>query len=1358
MSRRNNYSNYDNYLAIRMRQLNCCPIKGDRGDVGPIGPKGIPGDGSKGQKGDRGPGGQQGDQGISGPTGPKGEPGIGTNAATWRLVNGNPTSGQFILGPTGNTNFGFTNLCINTSDKYGNDLTNWLKLIDEGDILKIQNSSKIEEYHLYNVNSNDKQSSIMGIGLDSLAGSTGPFAINQDYVIGFDMIGPTGDSGGGGGGTGGTGFVKDTSFNEIFYKKPDFVIGATGSYDTIDKRIELTWQTPPQKRAAFNFISAPANARTPATQVFTPSLPQHDPNFPAAPGTALNLIVPAKSTGFYSNKSDEPGFSDLNYVPYHQDLRVDYRTEKASNWQPITALDLGFHGSKNNPSNVGSKGEQMLWHQTRGLFIQDNTANPLANTGNYSPNFTPSTNLEFVYEMQGNPKFTSSKGDRYQFRVYLTNTSDEVLTPTTADTNFNTNNPPYWRYSYIPDNSNNYITFGAPGAATPPRNISNGFPTNTNSWTTSNSTLQPKGFGESNNTYTADQTYNSLIVKGANNNDNPFKRALTDTLGYPNPNPTANPPPADASLNIVFSQLPTYSLKVIYSFDISGAYIYPPPLPSNLTSWGEQVNRPIPTSHGSQQRDLSSNEIIKNSWDTNTDFSSSEKNKISGINSIIYPGFSYYLKDYEMTLKSTTSITSTTSLSNMFAFPLGTGSGGQGGSADSDVARIPIIIKPPPRNSTLYPNYSSYLTADSSLFDPNNTTHTIRNSGDQFIQESVWRRNQSSGASLSVFFFTATSNYTFNMNSSAKKCICNKENSTTGWINNTGETTIGAALSGTPLVFFRLNVNNSNLTPNTVTTAVVSDGWTNPGASSTVNNQYLEVERSAWKDAYQSGTSGPEYERLHGWYLGVDCLNCKALDISLNGYRDIGQFNSYNPYRFTLKQLQNASQVGGLSIYDFYIGEKPGLNITWSPSPPNALLPTQSPQFFGLNRLIQSTVNFAFDGSLNNINLYWKKPNTKIMSDLKLIYNNGTANQIGSTQDILWNTSSSTSITVSTTFPLSISNLTASGVNYSRDSTYGSYPPKQFYISGKYENNVARNPSDFNIPNYDYTFAPDPPANPLWWDFTWGSNKPGNGAFPPIIDSKQFFTTTGSTVPIYLAPENGPTPNNSINSQDDPNTAFSAYDHANSINYNQAMWTKNSFKGINNTNTKRDPYIDYSSSYHAQSNDYRFSSQNGDSQTITYLQQNYYEGPYPTSTKNYSNIKWFFFKIENPGSTSGTNIEYSITNSSNVKLTLGTDFILFVKERQNNASAYKGSSWTTSGVAWTPWLDAANKNTAASSSCNPNLGGPGNGVYLTSSNVSGKIYKIKTLNASSTSNTIQYFRLGILSGKDVAKIEFTYTT
>ena len=134
MSQRNRYSNYDNYLAIRMRQLNCCTVKGDSGPVGPIGPKGLPGNGGKGQKGEPGSAGAPGNPGAPGPTGQKGEPG------------------------------------------------------------------------------------------------------------------------GGGGGTGPTGFVKDTSFNEIFYKKPDFVIGATGLYDIQDQRIELTWETPPQKRAAFNFL------------------------------------------------------------------------------------------------------------------------------------------------------------------------------------------------------------------------------------------------------------------------------------------------------------------------------------------------------------------------------------------------------------------------------------------------------------------------------------------------------------------------------------------------------------------------------------------------------------------------------------------------------------------------------------------------------------------------------------------------------------------------------------------------------------------------------------------------------------------------------------------------------------------------------------------------------------------------------------------------------------------------------------------------------------------------------------------------------------------------------------------------
>ncbi len=70
----------------------------------------------------------------------------------------------------------------------------------------------------------------------------------------------------------------------------------------------------------------------------------------------------------------------------------------------------------------------------------------------------------------------------------------------------------------------------------------------------------------------------------------------------------------------------------------------------------------------------------------------------------------------------------------------------------------------------------------------------------------------------------------------------------------------------------------------------------------------------------------------------------------------------------------------------------------------------------------------------------------------------------------------------------------------------------------------------------------------------------------------------------------------------------------------------------------------------------------------------------------------------------------------------------------------------------------ANKSQAAASSCNPTLGAANNGVYLTSGDPTNYPYKIKTLNASSTSNTIQYFRLGILEDVDVAEINFKYTT
>ena len=61
---------------------------------------------------------------------------------------------------------------------------------------------------------------------------------------------------------------------------------------------------------------------------------------------------------------------------------------------------------------------------------------------------------------------------------------------------------------------------------------------------------------------------------------------------------------------------------------------------------------------------------------------------------------------------------------------------------------------------------------------------------------------------LQVQLQLTPSNYKFTLNRGPKKCVCNFQNSTIGWVNGTaGETTIGNALFGNPLASFKLSVN-----------------------------------------------------------------------------------------------------------------------------------------------------------------------------------------------------------------------------------------------------------------------------------------------------------------------------------------------------------------------------------------------------------------------------------------------------------------------------------------------------------------------------------------------------------------------
>lgn len=1355
---------YSRRLAKISNPCPCCPPSGPQGPQGPAGYNGVNGSqGTTGSQGIQGITGIQGAQGIRGQNG-IGERGFDANSSKWRSQNQTNLSiiqsGRFQTVPFDSSFVTINHIKVSTKDFYGIDMTNWFTSLNIKDRISIRNDLQSNIYGIYQVTNTPQiipqpllgSTPFVDISLSFISGianNIGPYIINgvnqgpADFFIGYAITGaqgPQGTSGGGGGGGGGD---WDPSFNYYFIKKPNFVIDPSGKYDISDERIELFWKLPKQIRAAPNFISAPTNSRQ--INVLSPAfrgIPGQAPYYPAShnnQNNILNLKVPSVSTGYYTTPQKDPSFNDLNYLPYHQYLGVDYRTLHNGNitgWEPITPDDIGFGGENGNIF----KGEQNLWYQTRGLNIKDGL-NATNKIGNYSPNQNPGPGGQqgdFIYQIEENNKFTSVGGYQYQFRVYLTNNSSEILTPTSYDISFNSENPPYWRYRYIPDICDNYITFGTPGFATPPRNISNADPSG-----------QPVGPINSSSGVPS-QTYKTLIIRGSNNNAILF----LDPSGSPASSSSDSTSPADTSLNIPFNQLTTYSLNVNYGFDILGSYVR-----DVLTPWGEQNLRPTPTFSNIT---LTSNNIQKNSWNTNSssDFVSGPNNPASSNNTIIYPGFSYTLDNYFMRLNTSPP---TESYTNMFTNSNGLGGGGDN-LGNPAISYSRIVINPPPRNSTLYPVYYQYLNGGTNLYIPSQSNKV---SGDNYILENVLRR--SNGFPYNIYFFTGSaspnpSNYTFILNNGPKRCVCNLQNSVNGW---PIETTIGDDLQTQQLASFELSVNGGASGSTLVKTANVTNAWSSPNNPVSDINLRLTVTRSGWIEAYTGTPSGIEYDRLHGWYLGVDCTAASATNVTIANYPDIGQANSYNPYIFSLKQFINTTiQVPNNTTelkFDLYIGETPPTNISWTPILSQPLNPNVSAEFFGLNRL-SSTLNLPFNGSLNNLNQYWKR-NNNIMQNLRLNYLNGNDNPLGSSSNVTWDTGSSTIqvVNLPTTFTLQASNLVSStnNINYSRETTLNNPNDSQFVIKGNYQNNVTFPTPLQIIPNYEYEFGN--PAKHLWWDYTWGSSTPYNGTtgihFPNGFIN--FTGTSGSNIQNLITGF-GPFPFN--NPTDNPTTNFTAYNHTTAINSNQAMWTKDSFKGIN-ASTKVDPYIDYSSDFYNQSQNYLFTVNNGDTVSINYAATSYwYDSTTPPpggiSSASWANVKWINLRIQNPGTTS-TGIKYSIENSSGSKLTLGTEFIIFVKEYQiagPYGGSYQPNPWGVSRTQ-TPWLDCMNKGLSASTQGgqNANLGAAGNGIYDTNnSNLSTKEYAFKTLNATSTSNTVQFIRIGILNGKNIKQINLEY--
>ena len=1180
--------------------------------------------------------------------------------------------------------------------------------------------SQRQRYYNYNVYLNNRKRQMEACLIKGQKGEIGPQGPAGDCG-GKGTCGPTGPTGPtgpkGDPGSGGGGDVSMNYIEETFFNKPDFVSGATGSYDIVDQRVELTWETPPQERAAFNYISGPHEERR--DNVFTPSLPlpNHSPNYPLPQGspaaTFLNLIVPAASTGYYANTSQEPGFSDLNFLPYHQYVGVDYRTKTGltlTGWSPITPSDLGFAGTQSK-----FPGEQNLWHQTRGLFIKDGVGG-ITSMGDYAPNGDnngipgPGGNKgDFTYQISENIKFSSTGGVQYQFRVYLTNNSDEVLTATTDDIAFSSENPPYWRYKYIPDNSNNFISFGSPGDATPPRNISNG------------STGQPTGGP----TFTNDpvQTYKTLTIIGANNNDLPYL--------LPNGSPAASSSdatsPADVSLNIPFNQLGTYSLTVNYGFDISASYVR-----DSLTPWGEQNSRPTPTLFSGT---LTSNNIQKNSWTIASDFPASN-NPANISNTIIYPGFSYTLDNYFMKLNTTPA---TTTYTNMF-----TNGNGQGGTGDSDgngaVGFSRLVIKPPSRTE-VSTDYTSYLTNQALFIE---SGFQLQGATTPYNKQTiVYPGNSNSLFPNPVYFFTSgasASNYNIVLNGT-RKCVNNKTNSTAGWNNGTGETIIGDDLStfgaGGLSRFILSSVDKSS----TVTTTYAGAwGSTQPPQ---VTNTLLQLTVSASNDAVKSVT-GIELERLHGWYMGIDVTQATAVNVNLTNYPDIAIRNSqpvggtnYDPYVFTLNQQIDTTTTGGpsntpvgqTSQYDLYIAEVES-PILWNPTAFTPLTIPMTAEFFGLNRPTNSnisTTGFDVIGSLTQVSTRWRPENQIMNGEVKYYQSAGSSVSLVNANRLFdrnWTVPQIATENVSEQLEVAKSDLQQSSMNYSRDYSY----TPQFKADGTYNNNVTLAPQTYT---YDFSFSG---GNPLWWDYTYSE----------FTDTTLSNTGIDSLGGFY--PDN-PTGTNGF---------FNAYQHNIELPDNQLMWAKGSYRDGSSTVTNTNPYINYFNVFHEQPNYSTYASKQttGESLSVTYSPYGQYYSDDPFSSGSVTTIsgtyKWFNLKIIKASATPNF-ITVTVTDNGNNTLTLGTDYMLFICEKAA-FSATESPYTNRSG-----WKDAARAFDSSLSGTPRNANGTG--INMQSTNPAQANGGTLNIFKNNQANLEMFLRIGLKnsSNKTIKNVAFTFS-
>ena len=1361
MSRRDKYSDYDNYLAIKMRQLNCCTIKGDQGDVGPIGPKGLKG--------------AQGATGAQGAQGQKGDAGDGIDLANWIFAVDDPIdslSKSTLANGTFKVNNGIdpsfnqvTNIEISTTDICGNDMTNWLALAKQGDTIKLLDITSANRYYYYTLNTNDSSGNSFLMDVSGIAGFAGHMEKNVPYIFDYDRIGSDSSRGAQGatgaqGDTGAQGVTGAQGATGAQGEKGDGANLANWKFDNSSTTTSGVFFVNDNVDSSFNRVT---QIEIQSTDICGNNM--NDWLALAKEGDTIKLQDAQVSNRYYyyTLKNNDPsgnlfimdvsgiaGFDgSMNSGPYI----FDY--DSAGSGQAEVEVDKYFFKQPDAPS-----GPQASFQQSSGQYIEINFDIPasakLAGTV-YSPTdptvFYTSTNtnenwlpaMNYI-QLDASSTALSTTG----WTTFLDDVSNPVadaritrfklynnLIPAPSPLISGNYNDPR-TYTYIDsakmqygatyDFRIAYVNNSKVDAITNPIN----FAYTSASFGAFGPSLPPTAIAFNST------DYNNLTLSGSGSNS-----VIDASLNFPwsNINPPNGPPAVgygaiwDASKNSSstgFKQVGGNT--VVYTDQTFNFNIPKNSADKTLENWGPKTITP----------------------------------------GQIHPEY-YYVIDLSSNPANSSYFQEIIDPPSTF--------GPTYASAGLPTIISNKLIRIPGRN-----NYSSSGYTDFMGTSSGELITVTKNGG---VSQSLTVRRRDTYASVSGVDFVDALNsivYTYISADDHKKYYANFGEPVS--IPSFGSSPvqsgsyIGIDCSGKEITNFETQIKYD--------VAVLFDASTNYqfGWAGNSNDQSQTIASPPFSLTTSKVKDLDLTPNKTGYYLGVDVSNVK-LDVTLTQFPDVGNNTpAYEKYRWNILQNSiDASEVIRKTslYYEFYLGHAPTQSISISGLSVSTTPPTLSAvNYFGLKNPSITTSNkpqVQVQYTLNNLNPFWAP-----LSDPFTVFkfyidpDNVVDDDIIGNTIINWSTTTTgtdISYNFNETYNVSWNQTNAGDYNsvpYARAlGTSPQFGSKDSSTNtNTFSNNIIRTTT--TIPYYssslnnNTTFG----GKKLWWDFVWNNTNDltiDRIGYVGGLPTGKLFNKSSSNIKISLNGGGASSSSSSANYDaimppvnagvfPDP---WTSYDHSQALPNNQLMISSGTIiSGTPGTSITAylNPYTDYSGFYDQQ-RDYSANNLSGDqAQSWSYGANILYDSSITPITGGSSVfLKWIVIEVDNPN-TSGTNQNSNLDISGNNgnTLKLGEDYLLFYMERNY---ANTPGSYTVEGVgrSYTPWMDCSNKNFSTtnlktfSTAQSATQKGTGNGAYDTTNTTGHPIKKF-----GATNRVKQYYRIGLVngSGKHISKITLTY--